>query len=678
MSVSFKLFMTILLAVFVVSPVLAKEKVPVLDRSDMDLTIKPGDDFFRYANGSWLKKVSIPDDKVRYNSFNIVREATDKKVRALLEATGKLKNAAKGTAAQKIRDFYNTGMDEKKIEKQGLTTLKAEFERIEKMKTIGDFQNLVAHFHTYGMGPLFGGTVFQDLKDNKAYRFYLVQSGIGLTDVEYYSKEDDRSKEIRLEYVKHLAKMFELMGDKPEIAASNAKTVMKIETRLAKSSKTRLEMRNIPTLYNLRTQKQIQAVTPNFDWARYLKNISDKDFGDLVVTAPKFFVEVNALLKEVPVKDWKTYLRWSLINNYANCLSSKFVNQNYKFYSEFLSGSKIIRPRWKRITGATNGSLGDLVGQLYVKKHFPPEAKKRMVKLVANLKKAMKVRLEKLKWMGPETKKAALEKLATMKSKIGYPDKWRDYTKLEIKDDSYVQNTIRAGKFFFQRSLNDFGTPVDPDRWPFSPQTVNAGYTPTRNDVCFPAGILQPPFFYVDGDDAVNYGAIGMGIGHEITHGFDDQGRNFNKDGNMINWWQKEDDKKFKALTQKLIDQYSGFTAVGKVKVNGKLSLGENIADYGGLTVSLEAYKLSLKGKDTPKDIEGFDHMQRFFLSYAKLWRGKIRDKALIKMVTEDVHPWGEFRVNGALFNIPEFYKVFKIKKADKLYRTDEQRPVIW
>ncbi|MEJ2629173.1 MAG: M13-type metalloendopeptidase [bacterium] len=393
---------------------------------------------------------------------------------------------------------------------------------------------------------------------------------------------------------------------------------------------------------------------------------------------PEFFQEVNRLLADVPLEDWKTYLRWNLINRSAEYLSEDFVNQDFDFYSKFLSGNEKIQKRWKRVTQTINRRVGEPLGKLYVEKYFPAESKQRMMELVGNLKKAMSQRIENLEWMGRGTQKAALAKLEKMRFKIGYPDKWKDFSPLEIKRDSYVLNVRRANYFRFYRRLNKFGKPVDKEEWGMTPQTVNAGYNPMNNEMTFPAGILQPPFFNPAADDAVNYGAIGAVIGHEMTHGFDDQGRRFDAKGNMREWWTKEDAKQFNQRTKLLIDQYNKFVAIDDVHINGELTLGENIADFGGLSVSLHAYKMSLEGKPEPPVIDGFNHLQRFFLGWAQVWRGKIRDKALKRKCQEDVHPWGKFRVNGALANVPEFYQAFDIDQNDPLYRSPEQRPVIW
>jgi len=668
----------LIVALFVFITGCKQKAEPSIMTDYMDLSVKPGDDFYHYANGSWIKNNTIPEDRSSYGSFDIIDKKRDEDVRSLLDEVSKNTDAEKGSITQKIRDFYVTAMDTLKLEDQGISQLQPELDRINNMKNTGDFEDLVARFHTYGLDPLFSAGTMQDLMNSEVYKFYFMQGGIGLPDRDYYTNQDDRSKEIREEYVKHVAKMLELAGQDSESAKKDAETIMSIETRLAESSKTMVELRNIPALYNKMSMEQFAQLAPGFNWSRYLADISDKDFGDVIIGMPDFFKEVGVLMSEVPLDDWKVYLKWNLINRSAEFLSEDFVSQDFKFYSEFLSGNPKIKPRWERVVGFANGALGEPLGELYVAKYFPPEYKEKMVVLVGNLKKALRHRIENLEWMTDSTKQSALEKLDAMGVKIGYPDKWKDFSKLEIETDSYVMNVRRASYFAYYQEIDKFGKPVDKTEWGMTPQTVNAGYNPLANDITFPAAILQPPFFYAHADDAVNYGAIGVVIGHEMTHGFDDKGRNFDKDGNMINWWTEEDTKQFNKRTQLLVDQYNGFVVLDSVHVNGQLSLGENIADFGGLTVSLEAYKMSIEGKPTPEPIDGFTDTQRFFLSYAQLWKGLIRDKALLREVQEDVHPWGQFRVNGAMFDVPELYEAFNIQPGDSLYRTVEQRPVIW
>ncbi len=654
------------------------QKIPAIDVNNMDTSIKPGNDFYRFVNGNFLKKLKMPEDKSSYSAIEMLREKGDENIHNLLEEAAGITNAEKGSNTQKISDFYYTGMDVKKIEADGISPLKSEFDLIEAIKSKEDFQDVVARFHVYGLDPLFGGGIEMDLMNSTQYKFYMSQAGLGLPDRDYYTSDDERSKEIRREYVKHVAEMFKLLGDENIKAEDNAQIIMKIETVLAEASKTNLELRDLAGWYNLMDEKKLQQHAPNFNWARYFDKISEKNFGEVVVISPLFLKKVSDLMTNVSLYEWKTYLRWNLINRSAEYLNDSFVMQDYKFYSEFLSGSEKIQDRWKRVTQTTNNLLGQPLGQLYVEKYFPPQSKQMMLELVSNLKRALEKRIKNLEWMEDQTKADALDKLAKMRVKIGYPDKWDDFSKLEIERDSYVMNVRRANYFQFYKNLDKFGKPVDIDEWDMDPQTVNAGYHPLRNDITFPAGILQPPMFNPDADDPVNYGGIGVVIGHEMTHGFDDQGRRFDANGNMINWWTEKDSEEFMKRTQLLVDQYNGFIAIDSVRINGELTLGENIADFGGLTVALEAYKLSLEGKPQPELIDGYTDIQRFFIGHGQIWRGKIRDKALKRKCQEDVHPWGEFRVNGAVFNVPEFYLAFEISPDNKLYRSPEQRPVIW
>jgi putative endopeptidase len=652
---------------------------PALDKKNMNPAVRPGDDFFRYANGAWIRNLAMPADKSEYDAFDQVREQNRARLRDLFESlAAAAATAAKDTAAQKVGDFYTAAMDAAKIEALGVTPLQEDFARIAKAATSAEIQDLVAGFHHENFPVLFGAGVEVDLMNSKAYAYYLTQAGLGMPDRDYYTRDDADAKKLREQYLAHVTAMMKLLGDSAEQAAAAARTVMGIETRLAKASKTNVEMRDIPGLYNKMTLAQLQEISPGFDWSRYLKNIGRSDIGDLIITAPGFFKEMGLMLKEVPLADWKTYLRWQTLTAYAAYLSSAFVDENFNFFSRAMEGTQQIEERWKRMTSLTSGSLDQLVGQMYVEKYFPAACKQRMEELAVNIKRAFETRLRQLPWMSEKTRQQALEKLATMRIEVGYPSKWEDYGKLTIGRDSFVDNIRQAGRFAFQKNLDQLGKPVDTSKWDMPPQIVNAGYNPVYNKMIFPAGILQPPFFFADGDDAVNYGAIGMAIGHEMSHGFDDQGRWFDKDGNMRDWWTPEDSEKFKAQTKLLVEQYNTFATEDGVHVNGELSLGENIADYAGLTMSLAGYHLSLQGKEPPAAIDGLSGDQRFFLAFAQVWRGKIRPEALKKKIQEDVHPWGEFRVNGAPFNVPDFYKTFDIKPGDKLYRTPEQRPAIW
>jgi len=665
----------------IASPALlaAGEEQPALDKKNMDLAVRPGDDFYRYANGTWIRSLAMPADKSEYDSFDQVREQNRSRLRDLFQnLAASASTAVKGTAAQKVGDFYAMAMDAAKIEALGATPLQEDLARIAKAATHADIQDLVAGLHRENFPLLFGAGVEVDLMNAKAYAFYLGQSGLGMSDRDYYTRDDAEAQKLREQYLGHVAAMLKLLGDSAEQAAAEARTVMAIETRLARASKTRVELRDIPGLYNKMTMAQLQELSPGFDWSRYLKNIGRQDVDAWIVTAPAFFKEMGLMLKEIPLAEWKTYLRWQVLTAYAPYLSSAFVDENFRFFSQVMEGTKENEERWKRMTSLTSNTLDQLVGQMYVEKYFPPACKQRMEELAANIKKAFETRLRQLPWMSEKTRQQALEKLLAMRIEVGYPSKWEDYGKLEIGRDSFVGNIRQAGRFAFQKNLDQLGKPVDTSKWDMPPQIVNAGYNPVYNKMIFPAGILQPPFFFADADDAVNYGAIGMAIGHEMSHGFDDQGRWFDKDGNMRDWWTPADSEKFKQQTKLIVDQYNAFASEDGMHVKGELSLGENIADYAGLTMSLAGYHLSLQGKKVPEAIDGFSGDQRFFLAFAQVWRGKIRPEALKKKIQEDVHPWGEFRVNGAPFDVAEFYKTFDIKPGDKLYRTPEQRPVIW
>jgi putative endopeptidase len=657
----------------------ATENQPALNKKNMDLSVRPGDDFFRYANGAWIRDLAMPADKSEYDAFDQVREQNRSRLHELFQtlAAGSA-SAVKGTAAQKVGDFFAAAMDAARIEALGAKPLQEDFARIAKAATAAEVQDLVAGLHRENFPALFGAGVEVDLMNAKAYAFYLAQSGLGMPDRDDYTRDDAEAVTLREQYLAHVTAMLKLLGDGDEQAGAAARTVMEIETRLARASKTRVEMRNIPGLYNKMTLAQLQELSPGFDWSRYLKNIGRQEIGDFIVTAPAFFKEMGNMLKEVPLAQWKTYLRWQVLTAYAPYLSSCFVDENFNFFSRVMQGTQQNEERWKRMTSLTSGSLDQLVGQMYVEKYFPPTCKQRMEELAVNIKKAFETRLLQLPWMSEKTRGQALEKLQAMRIEVGYPDKWEDYGKLEIGRESLVDNLRRSGRFAFQKNLDQLGKPVDTSKWDMPPQIVNAGYNPVYNKMIFPAGILQPPFFFADADDAVNYGAIGMAIGHEMSHGFDDQGRWFDKDGNMRDWWTTEDSEKFKQQTKLLVEQYGDFTTEDGVHVNGELSLGENIADYAGLTMSLAGYHLSLQGKKAPEAIDGFNGEQRFFLSFAQVWRGKIRPEALKRKIQEDVHPWGEFRVNGAPFNVAEFYRVFDIQPGSKLYRSPEQRPSIW
>ncbi|HNW69752.1 MAG TPA: M13 family metallopeptidase [Bacteroidales bacterium] len=655
-----------------------KNVEPAINIANMDTTVKPGDDFFRYANGNWMKNNPIPDEYSIYGSFEALKEDNNKQLRTIMEDAAADKNAKEGTIKQKIADFYTSGMDSAAIEKAGIKAIQSELDKIDAVKNTADLINLVAYFHTSGVSQLFYFFSGQDDKDSEKVIAQLYQGGLGLPDRDYYLSKDPRSQEIRTEYVKHVGKTFELAGNTKEQADKDAAIVMNIETQLATASSTRLELRDPVKNYNKTDLAGLKKMAPQFDWEKYFAAIGLKATNEINVGQPKFFTDMAKMVSSVPVDQWKVYLKWHLIHEASPFLSSAFEKEQFAFYSVVLSGVKEMKPRWKRVLNMTSASLGEAVGQLYVEKYFPAEAKKRMITLVNNLKDALKGRIEKLTWMSDATKKEALAKLEKMNIKVGYPDTWRDYSTLKITKDSYFQNIMAASRFEYNRDLNKIGKPVDRTEWGMTPQTVNAYYSPNMNEIVFPAAILQPPFFFMNGDDAVNYGAIGVVIGHEMTHGFDDQGRQYDKDGNLRDWWTKEDAVNFEKQTQVLVDQFNGYKMLDSLHVDGKLTLGENIADMGGITVAYAALQKAMEGKDQKTKIDGFTPDQRFFLAYAQVWRGNTRDKELMRRLKEDVHSPKEARVNGQVYNIPAFYAAFNIKPTDKNYKPENLRPVIW
>ncbi|MGD0755976.1 MAG: M13 family metallopeptidase [Bacteroidales bacterium] len=655
------------------------KKYPAFDVQNMDTTIKPGDDFFAYTNGTWLKNNPIPADKNSRSTFDGLFERNRHDIKEIIEEAAASKDAQPGSNTEKIGTFYNSGMDTLSIEQKGISPLKMFFDKIESIRNIDDVLSVGAYFQTYRISPFFYLFSNQDSKNSTSVIAQCYQAGIGLPERDYYFNNDESTKKIREKYIIHLTKMFELLKDEHSIAEKNAETVMKMETQLAGASFTNVENQDPQKTYNKITVEALNKLAPDINWQSYFTKVGYPGLSDINIYQPSFIKELNNMMKTVPVDDWKTFLRWHLIKSTAAYLGKDFADQNFDFYNRTLSGQEKMEPRWKLVLDVTSGSLGEIIGQLYVKKYFPPVAKQKMTDLVMNLKRSLKQRIENLTWMGPRTKQEAEAKLDKMGVKVGYPDKWRDYSGLVVSPQSYVLNILNSAAFEFRYSMDKVGKPVDPTEWGMTPQTVNAYYNPNRNEIVFPAGILQPPFFNMDADDAINYGAIGMVIGHEMTHGFDNTGRQYDKDGNLRDWWTKEDSKAFEEHTNMLVDEYNHYEVLDSAFVNGKLTLGENIADLGGCTVAYNAYKLSLQGKEAPKPIDGFTNFQRFFLSYAQIWRTNMREKELRKRVKTDVHSPAKARINGVVYNMPEFYAAFPIvKPGDKLYRPAEQRPVIW
>lgn len=651
-----------------------KQAIPAINLADLNTSVIPGDDFDSYANGGWKKLNPLPADRARYGSFDKLAELAEKQLNELVEETAKTKNA-NGSIADKIATLFNDGMDTVKIEANGITPLLPYFKEIDAIQTLADVQKEITSFHVYGFSPLFGFYGATDAKNSSMVISQLVQAGMGMPDRDYYLNDDTRSKYLREKYVAYISKVFTLAGDNEAEAAIAAQKILNLETRLAKSAMSRLDRRDPNKTYNKTTTQGLIDVSPSFDWKGYFKATGVGDPGEINMNQPDFLRKISVLLNEVPVEDWKIYLKWNLINGTAPYLSDNFVNASFDFYGKAMTGTEQIRPRWKRAIEMTSESLSEALGQLYVAKYFPPEAKERMIKLVENLRISLGDRIKNLEWMGPETKQKALEKLQVMNVKIGYPDKWRDYSGLEIKNDAYVLNVMRSNQFETVYNHNKINKPVDKGEWFMSPQTVNAYYSPDMNEIVFPAAILQPPFFFLHGDDAVNYGAIGVVIGHEMTHGFDDEGRKFDKIGNLTEWWTPEDSKRFDERTKVLADQFSSFVVIDSVHADGKLSLGENIADFGGLNISYQAFKMA--NKETGK-IDGFTPDQRFFLAYAHVWASNIRDKEILRRTKEDVHSLGHFRVIGPLRNLPQFYTAFDVKPGQAMYLDEAKRAKIW
>jgi len=669
------MLMTIVILTTAMSSCKEEKKSTAIDKTDMDLSVNPAADFDNYANGGWKVKNPLPDDKSRFGTFDKLRDVAEKQQQALFDKVTTEKHE-QGTVGQKIADLYNMGMDSATIEKQGAAPLKPYLDEIAAIKNIADVQSVITNQHASGNGTLFSFYGSTDDKNSNWVIAQLYQGGLGLSDRDYYTNQDDHSKEIRNEYVKFVAKMFVLAGNDDALAAAKATKIMAIESRLANASMTRLETRDPVKSYNKMNLKGLTEISSAFDWSSFFTKIGLPGQEEINVGQPEFFKEISKMMTEVPVDDWKAYLEWNVINSSAGYLSSAFVDENFNFYGKVMQGQKKNRDRWKRVQGTVSNAMSEAVGQLYVAEYFPPQAKERMLKLVENLRISLGQRIDNLAWMSDETKAKAREKLSTITVKIGYPDKWRDYSDLKIsKEDTYLDNIFRSWKFEAAYNFGKINKAVDRTEWFMPPQMVNAYYNPSMNEIVFPAAILQPPFFYLDADDAVNYGAIGVVIGHEITHGFDDQGCQYDKDGNLNNWWTEEDGKRFEERTKVLINQYDQFVVLDTIHADGKLTIGENIADLGGLNISYQAFKSA--SKETAS-IDGFTPDQRFFLAYAHLWASNIRDKEILRLTKEDVHSLGRFRVLGPLRNLPQFHSAFNIKEGDYMYLAENERAVIW
>ncbi|MFB9110687.1 M13 family metallopeptidase [Flavobacterium gyeonganense] len=643
-------------------------------KNNMDTLVKPGDDFNKFVNGNWEKKTQIPGDKASYGAGYILYDKSQKEVKEIIEDAAKANNV-KGSDEQKIGDYYASFIDRKTRDSKGVAPIQPEFAKID---AINDYKDLAVYFgraNRLGINTPLVLSVYSDFKDPTKYTTVTWQGGLGLPDRDYYLSADAKMKEIRAKYLVHIDAMLKLAG--LENSAAKAKTILALETALASKQMKKEDTRDMIKLYNPYPVKDLNTLMPDFDWSAMLKASGFDKEKKIIVTQVEYTKSLNNIIKSTPIDTWKTFLKWGVIHNAATSLTTEIDNQNFDFFGKTMYGTEKQKEDWERAVTKVNSGLGEIVGKVYVKKRFSPEAKEKMTVLVKNLLKAYSESIKELDWMSETTKKEALRKVDKFMIKIGYPDTWKDYSKVTIDKNDLYGNTERAIAFEYQRNLDKLGKPVDRTEWQMNPQEVNAYYNPTLNEIVFPAAILQPPFFDMNADDAVNYGGIGAVIGHEIGHGFDDQGSTFDGDGVMKNWWSAADLKAFKLKTNALVEQYNAFKAFPDLNINGEYTLGENIGDLGGLSIAIKAYKISLNGKEAPV-LDGYTGIQRVFLGWGQVWANKTREKALRQQIATDPHSPANFRVNGVVRNVPEFYEAFNVKPTDKLYLAPEKRVKIW
>jgi putative endopeptidase len=647
--------------------------------SNRDTTVSPNIDFFNYANGGWFKKHPIPSSESSNGIFRMIQDTINNQIKSICETSASDSNAEKGSNKQKIGDFYASGLDSIAINKAGITPLKAELASIDAIKDIPSLLQSIGHLHTIGCSPAFNFYVNQDDKISSKNALFFGQGGLGLGQRDYYFNTDEETVNIRKEYSKHLQKMIELSGDPSAIATQKATVIIKLETDLAKASRKLEALRDPIKNYNKMSLAQISATTKNINWNTLLTEMNIKNADTVIVGQPEFYVALSNTITSYSIADWKTYLKWDLVNTYASYLNSDIEKQNFKFYSTIISGVKIQKPRWKRVVEQTDNSLGELIGQVYIKDYLPKGSKEKLLEIGNTIRDVYAEHIKKLDWMSDATKQKALVKLNKVVMKVGYPDKWKDMSSVVIDRNSYCANVIAVNKWFYNFNATKYGKPVDRNEWGMYPQTYNAYYNPGNNEICVPAcNILVPGFEGRMPDDAVLYGIIGGStFGHEITHGFDDQGSQYDEKGNLNNWWTAEDLKKFKAKTKLIVEQFNKFEVVDKKFVNGNATQGENIADLGGVVMGFEAFKKTKQYK-TNEQISGLNPNQRYFLSYAYAWMVNANKEALARQVMIDVHSPAKFRINGPLANMSEFHKTFNIKKGDPMYQSDSLRVVIW
>lgn len=651
------------------------EKAPAFAMSNLDTTVSPCEDFYQYAIGGWLKDNPIPSTESRWSSFNIVTDSNNAKLKTIFhEFTSK--EFEKGSMEQKIGDFYKSIMDSTTIEQQGLDPLESLLQELEQVSTIEDYVELNAQWNSLGISSFSSLYVGQDDKVSSRYITFLSQSGLGLPDVSYYTKKDEESIKIQEAYKDHLITILDLV--KHKTSDESALKIYAIEESLAKISMSRVERRDPELTYNKLSLKELNQLTNQINWSNYFSIIGIKDVKDVIVGQPEFFKGLNKMLRTIPIEDWKAFSKWKLVDAYASSLSSEFVEADFNFFSKILSGTEVMKSREERALRSVNGNLGELVGKAFVTRYFTEESKEDVRQMVENLRSVFKERVEQLDWMSDETKLKALEKLDAFNMKIGYPDKWTDYSNLHISSNDLVQNIMSVRAFNFEKMIKKLGQPVDRDEWFMSPQTVNAYYSSSQNEIVFPAGILQPPFYSVDADAALNYGGIGAVIGHEFSHGFDDQGSKYDAKGNLVNWWTEDDRARFDVRANVVVEQFDGYFPLADLHVNGRLTLGENIADLGGATMAFHALEKELVRVGKPEPIDGFTYQQRFFLGWAQVWHMNITEKELRKRIATDNHSPGEYRVKGPLANMSEFAEAFGCTTTDPMVNTDSARAVIW
>lgn len=659
------------------APAAAQGAVHGVNKADMDMSVRPGDDFYQYAGGGWLKANPMKPEYSSYGVFNDLAETNRKQIRELFENLSKEKHAF-GSVGQKVADLYNMAMDSVRLNKEGAAPLQKDLDKVKAFSKKADFTAFIADQHLYMGNPFFGIGVDTDLKNSDLNVMWLSAGTSGLPDRDYYLNTDADSKKKQEAYRAYLSKIFQLSGYKKKEAEKAAKVIYNIEYQFAEAEMSRAEARDYNKLYNIYTIDMLQKDYPAIQWAKYFELMGVKDVKQVILTEPKVMAVAQKLMSTLSEQDIKYYVAGLIIKSSTSVLSDDFVNANFDFYGRMLNGQKEQKARWKRALGFPNSSLGEAVGELYVSKYFAGESKAKMLKLIDNLRKALATRIANLTWMNDTTKINALVKLNSFTVKVGYPDKWRDYSKLTIDPAKSLYDNVAAATYVETlRNLEKFGKPVDKSEWGMTPQTVNAYYNPTTNEICFPAAILQAPFFDVNADDATNYGAIGVVIGHEMTHGFDDQGRNFNADGNMVDWWTAGDSQRFTAAAEKLAAQFDQITVVGDLKANGHLTLGENIADQGGLRISYDAFKTTQQFQEG-KEIDGFTPAQRFYLSYGRIWAEHMTEEAIYQQTKSDPHSIGRNRVNATLRNIDTWYDAFGVKEGDKMWLAPAERAIVW